>query len=371
MKFSQLNDGPCKTYLISDHGLAMLVDPVLEEVDHYIETLRQDELELKYIVDTHVHADHISGAAALRDRTGADYVMHENSGCDCANYRVSDGDWLELGSTSIEVRHTPGHTEDSISLFFPDRILTGDFLFIGEGGAGRTDLPGGDAGKHWDSLATLTSLPATLLVFPAHDYHGKTQSTLAAQRRDNPRLKPRSREEYIQWLDDLRLGAADWMVDVVKANYACARDPQAAWIPVDAPTCEVLGTKGNINDAKVRIVSAEELSDEVSSQTPPFLLDVRQPEEFDGALGHIPGSDLIPIGDLSHALEELSDKRDTPIVTICHSGGRSMTAAAILTVAGFSNVRSLEGGIVSWLEHGEESSENPVILNSRRPPLNL
>ena len=364
MNFLQLNDGPCKTYLISDHGLAMFVDPVLEEVEHYIGTLRQKGLELKYIVDTHVHADHISGAAALRDRTGAHYVMHENSGCVCADYRVSGGDRIELGATSIEIRDTPGHTKDSISLIFPDRILTGDFLFIGEGGAGRTDLPGGDAGEHWDSLATLADLSGTLLVFPAHDYHGRTQSTLAAERRNNPRLQPRSREDYIQWLDNLRLGATDWMADVVKANYACARDPQAVWIPMDAPTCEVSGTRGNINDEKVRTISAETLSVDISSDNPPFLLDVRQPEEFTGALGHIPGSELIPIAELPHALERLSEKRDTPIVTVCHSGARSMTAAAILTVAGFSDVRSLEGGIVSWLEHGEQSSEDAVGIDS-------
>lgn len=371
MNFSQLNLGPCKTYLISDHGLAMLVDPVLEEVERYLAQLMLDELELKYIVDTHVHADHISGAAALCDRTGADYVMHIDSGCNYANYRVRDGERLELGSISVVVRHTPGHTEDSISLILPDRILTGDFLFIDEGGAGRTDLPGGDAGKHWDSLAALEDLSESLLVYPAHDYHERIVSTLAAERRNNPRLQPRSREDYIQWLDDLRLGPSAWMEDMIKANYACALDPKAAWIPVDEATCEVSGNKSNINDEKVRTVSAKRVSAELSSDDPPFLLDVRQPDEFIGALGHMPGSALIPIAELPHALDRLEDKKDSPIVTVCHSGGRSKTAAAILTVAGFSNVRSLEGGILSWLEHTDDWAEDTHVFPSLRPPVHV
>jgi glyoxylase-like metal-dependent hydrolase (beta-lactamase superfamily II)/rhodanese-related sulfurtransferase len=354
MIFEQLNQGPCKTYLIASEETreAMLVDPVLERVDDYLQELRRRNLRLQFVLDTHVHADHISGASALRDRTGVDYVMHTLSASACANLRVEDGAELRLGELRLRVLHTPGHTQDSITLVLSDRILTGDFLFIGDGGAGRTDLPGGDAGEHWDALLKLRRFPDETLVFPAHDYHGRASSTLAEERRRNPRLAGRTRPEYVAWLGTQRLGPATWMADVIRANYACARDPRAVWIPVDQPTCEVKGTAGNVNTELVKIVSAEQVADALRSGRPPLLLDVRQPEELRGELGHIAGARTIPVGELPARLEELAGQERTSIVTVCRSGGRSATAAAILSVAGFHDVRSLEGGMRRWNELG-------------------
>ncbi len=207
MLFRQLNDTACKTYLVASESAAeaTLVDPLLGREDHYLGVLKELGLKLRFVVDTHVHADHLSGAAALRDRTGADHVMHRNSKVSEGNLRVEEGQDLELGDLRMGFLHTPGHTQDSLTLRLPDRILTGDFLFLGEGGAGRTDLPGGDPGDHWDSLQKLASFPDDLLIFPGHDYHHRTHSTLAEQRRGNPRLQPRSREAYVAWLRDLRL----------------------------------------------------------------------------------------------------------------------------------------------------------------------
>ncbi len=354
MIFEQLNEGACKTYLIASDETrdAMLVDPVLERVDTYLDELRRRDLCLRYVLDTHVHADHISGAPALRDRTGVNYVMHALSASACANLRVDDGAELRVGDLVMRVVHTPGHTQDSITLVLPDRIITGDFLFIGEGGAGRTDLPGGDAGEHWDALQKVGDLPDATLVFPAHDYHGRTSSTLGEERQKNPRLARRTREEYVAWLSSLRLGPAAWMADVIKANYACARDPRAVWIPVDQPTCEVKGTAGNVNVELVTVVSAEQITQALASTPPPLVLDVRQPEELHGELGHIAGARAIPVGELPRRLTELAGNEELPIVTVCRSGGRSATAAAILSVAGFKDVRSMEGGMQRWNELG-------------------
>lgn len=352
MIFAQLNQGACKTYLIASEETreAMLVDPVLERVDVYLDEIRRRQLRLRYVLDTHVHADHISAGPALRDRTGVDYVMHTLSASACANLRVRDGAELRLGELHLRVLHTPGHTQDSITLVLPDRIITGDFLFIGEGGAGRTDLPGGDAAEHWEALQKLRGLPDATLVFPAHDYHGRTSSTLAEERQKNPRLAQRTREDYVAWLGGLRLGPAAWMADVIKANYACAHDPRAAWIPIDQPSCEVKGTAGNVNAELVKLVSAEQLTDALAGQDPPLVLDVRQPEELRGELGQIPGARAIPVGELPRRLGELAGQEARPLVTVCRSGGRSATAAAILSVAGFKDVRSLEGGMRRWNE---------------------
>lgn len=353
MIFAQLNQdhSPCKTYLIGDGELAMLVDPVLEEVDSYLDELESTDLMLRYVVDTHVHADHISGGAALRDRTGADYIMHKKSYSLCANHKVVDGDLVAMGDLSLRVLHTPGHTRDSISLVLPDRILSGDFLFIGEGGAGRTDLPGGDAGCHWESLAKLAEFPDDMLVFPAHDYHGLTQSTLGIERQQNPRLQARSREAYEQWLEELPQGPAPGISDMVRVNYSSARNPRDPWVPVDHPACQVRGNRGSVNEAVLRPVPVEKLWRELITGSPPHLLDVRQPEEYIGALGRIPGSFLIPIAELPKRLDELTGLENQRICCVCRSGCRSATASAILSVSGFKNAYSLDGGMVAWREY--------------------
>ena len=204
--FEQLNPHACLTYLIKTESSneSILIDPVLDHAEDYLNTLKEQNLRLTHIIDTHTHADHISGAAAIKDLTDSKIIMHENAPARCVNIRVQEGDELNLLGTRIKVLHTPGHTQDSISLVFKeyDRVFTGDTLFLDEGGAGRDDLPGGDPEKHYDSLQKLLRLPDHLVVFPAHEYRGNQPSTLAKQKTSNPHLKSRSREEFVHYLEE-------------------------------------------------------------------------------------------------------------------------------------------------------------------------
>ncbi len=350
----QLNPHACRSYLVGreESNEVILIDPVLEHLEEYRRLIEDGGLKLLQVVDTHTHADHISGAAALKDVTDCLYAMHEDAPARCANFRVHDGfEWDCLG-TPVRVLHTPGHTRDSICLVFPDWILTGDTLFLDEGGAGRDDLPGGDPGQHWESLKRLEKLPDELLVYPAHDYRGREPSSLGRQKQSNPHLKSRTREEFVHYLEDLRLGPADWMKDVLKANYACARDPQAAWIPVDMLACEVKGTLDiGVNEVDVVSITVPELREKIASDHPPVLLDVREKYELTGELGHIEGILHIPIEALAHELDELESTvsgKQREMVVVCRSGARAYTAAQILGQAGFSNVHVLEGGMISW-----------------------
>lgn len=355
MIFEQLNAGDCKTYLIASETTreAVLVDPLIGGVDHYQQLLAEKHLQLKYVLDTHVHADHISGAALLRDRTGAGYVMHKNSVAKCANIRVADGEELTIGDVTLHMLHTPGHTKDSLTVRVGNRILTGDFLFIGEGGAGRTDLPGGDAGDHHDALQKLAGLPDSTEVFPGHDYHGRAHSTLGEERHNNDRLRTRrSRNEYIQWLAGFKLGAADWMAKVVQANYLCTRDPNAVEIPCERNTCEVkappMAAPVGVSVAPVRTITCELLAELLTSQKPDLLLDVRNPDEYTGELGHIAGTRLIPLPEIAARAHEINDYKNKSVVTICKMGGRSAQAASALVSLGFRNVSTMAGGMARW-----------------------
>lgn len=354
MTCEQLNPHACKTYMIGLEGTAdvMLIDPVVEHVSDYAQLLKERGLTLAMVVDTHTHADHISGGAALKDLLGCEYAMHTNSPVKCATFRLVDGfEWKLFEQIPVTVLYSPGHTRDSISLIFPDSIFTGDALFLDDGGAGRDDLPGGDAASHWETLRKIWQLPEELIVYPAHDYRDRQPSPLKRQKETNPHLQKSqdSRETFVQYLEDLKLGPADWMKDVLKANYACARDPRAAWIPTDSPACEVKGTLDlGANEIEVGSIPAFILKQKLAADTPPLLIDTREPEELRGPLGHIEGVLNIPIGKLSARLSELEQYKDRPIVTVCRSGARAYTGAQILGMAGFTKVLVLEGGMISW-----------------------
>lgn len=354
MIFRQVNPGPCRTYLVGSEKTreAALIDPVLDRVEDYLKILEQEKWRLAFIIDTHTHADHISGGMALRDHTQAPFAMHQLARPHCPTYRVHDGDSIKFSDIEIKCLYTPGHTNDSLTLVIEDRLLTGDFLFIGEGGAGRTDLPGGDPGEHFDSLQKLKEWSDEMLVYPAHDYHGQTHSTLGQERRTNPRLRFTSRDEYVRWLAALAAPPPDWMVGVLEVNYVCTQDPRAAWIPVDQSACEVPGPLSlGVDGQPVNTITVEEVKDRLDSRGEGvWVLDVRSRDEYEGELGHVAGSVVIPLQELAQRLNEVEPYSGKEIITVCKSGGRSHTAAGLLMQANFNNVATMGGGMTRWNE---------------------
>lgn len=348
----QLNPHSCLTYLIGmeDSKEVAFIDPVLEHVNDYASMLTQNNLKLTHVIDTHTHADHISGAASLKDITDCEYIMHKNAPARCSDFRIDDGfEWKLFDAIPMTVLYTPGHTRDSISLVFTDSIFTGDALFLDDGGAGRDDLPGGDPEAHWESLQKLRGLPEHLVVYPAHDYRNRQPSSLKQQKITNPHLKERSKEEFKIYLEDLKLGPADWMKDVLKANYSCARDPKAAWIPVDTPACEVKGTLDiGVNEIQVVSIPPAVLKQKLDSGADVILMDVREAHELHGELGHIDGIVHVPIGNLARHITDLEKDKDREVVTVCRSGARAHTAAQILAKSGFQKVSVLAGGMIAW-----------------------
>lgn len=204
---------------------ALLIDPVAEEVDTYTRLLKNLQLKLVYTLETHVHADHVTGAALLHGKLGSKSVVHRDSGAECADLLVTDGVRLQLGDIEIEVRHTPGHTDADVSYVVGDRVFTGDALLIG--GCGRTDFQQGDSSRLYDSVhKKLFSLPPDTLVYPAHDYNGNTVSTIKQEMAKNARLGGgKTRAEFIQIMRDLKLPYPKQMDRALPANQACGREP--------------------------------------------------------------------------------------------------------------------------------------------------
>ena len=247
--------------------------------------------------------------------------------------------------------HTPGHTKDSVCLVFSDRILTGDTLFLDDGGAGRTDLPGGDPVEHWESLQKLMKLPDYLTVYPAHEYRVREPSSLGEQKKRNPNLQPRTKEAYVKWLNEIKLGPAEWMKDVLKANYACTRDPKAATIPADVPSCEVKGTATcGANEPQPLTIPVSEVRNRIENRqlNTTILLDVREPSELKGELGVLNGAVNIPVGQVVQRLRELEKYKGMEIVTICKSGARAHMTATTLLKAGFKKVFTMDGGMMAY-----------------------
>src|SRR6187401_2995968 len=221
MIFRQLFDSVSGTYtylLASRHGgEALIIDPVMEKVERYLQLVRELDLRLVKAVDTHLHADHITGLGALRDRTHCVTVMGERSRADVVSMRLGEGDKLTIEGIALDVLYTPGHTDDSYSFLMKDRVFTGDTLLIR--GTGRTDFQNGDPRAQYDSIFNkLLKLPDETMVFPAHDYKGDTVSTIGEEKRFNPRLQVRSVDDYIELMNNLKLANPKLMDVVLPAN---------------------------------------------------------------------------------------------------------------------------------------------------------
>ncbi|NJK51466.1 MBL fold metallo-hydrolase [Candidatus Gracilibacteria bacterium] len=227
MLFRQLFDAETSTYtyLIADLDTkeAILVDPVLEQVDRDLKLLKELGLNLRYCLETHIHADHITGTARLRQMTGCLGIVPENAQAACADLHFGDGETLKLGTITIKAIATPGHTDShNAYLVNRDRVLTGDALFVR--GCGRTDFQSGDAGTLYDSVTQrLFTFPDETLVYPAHDYRGHTVSTIGEEKQWNPRFVGRTRDGFIEFMGDLNLPDPQKIMEAVPANELCGR----------------------------------------------------------------------------------------------------------------------------------------------------
>jgi len=224
MIFRQIFDHESSTYtyLLAERkgGEALIIDPVKERAEQYVKLIDELDLALVMAVDTHIHADHVTALGALRDSTGCATAMGEMTRAECASVRFREGETLRADGISLDVLYTPGHTDDSYSLLLPDRVFTGDTLLIR--GTGRTDFQNGDAGAQYDSLfGKLLKLPEDTLVYPAHDYNGMTVSSIGEEKRWNPRLQVKSRQEYVDMMNGFSFDPPRMIDIAVPANQHC------------------------------------------------------------------------------------------------------------------------------------------------------
>ena len=336
MIFRQMFDSLSGTYsyLLASRrgGEALIIDPVLEKVDRYLQLMRELELRLVKAVDTHLHADHITGLGALRDRTHCITVMGEQSNVDVVSMRVGDGDRLTIEGLALDVLYTPGHTDDSYSFVMADRVFTGDTLLIR--GTGRTDFQNGDSRAQYDSIfGRLLRLPDETLVFPAHDYKGDTVSTIGEEKKFNPRLQVKSVDEYVELMNNLDLPNPKMMDVAVPANLrvglAQEQITNRGWALTPPQAIGLAGTR------------------DVA------LIDLRERSEREKH-GIIPGSLHVPYPDLQDSIRpggmlfELVRATDKRIVFYCAFGERSAMAVQAAQDVGLSSARHIEGGLAAW-----------------------
>lgn len=334
IRIEEVNDTNCKTYLLSSGRSAALVDPLRERLDTYRELLATRGLALEMIIETHLHADHLMLGRDAKAALGAPIFMHRESPSPLVDAHLEAGQVLELGGAPIRVLHTPGHTPDSICLVTGDSVLTGDTLLID--GSGRTDFPGGDPGAQYDHVTTqLFALPDATIVLPAHDYQGRKTSTIGRERADNERFCGRSRAEYIELMNGLGLPFPDRIQEALQVNQT-GFDADEITFPKVAEV------------AALPELSPAEVLERLRAASPPLLLDVREPEEFVGELGHVEGALLIPIDSLAHRLPKLAGYVGRDVVVVCRAGARSASAGALLRRAGFRCVYNLAGGMLAW-----------------------
>jgi glyoxylase-like metal-dependent hydrolase (beta-lactamase superfamily II)/rhodanese-related sulfurtransferase len=340
MIFRQLFDSVSGTYsyLLASRagGEALLLDPVLEKVDRYCQLLRELDLKLVKAVDTHLHADHVTGLGELRDRTQCVTIMGEQSKADVVAMRVSDGDKVTIEGLMLDVMYTPGHTDDSYSYRMADRVFTGDTLLIR--GTGRTDFQNGSAKAQYDSIFNrLLKLPDDTMVFPAHDYKGDTVSTIGEERRYNPRLQVNSVEEYVELMGNLKLPNPKLMDVVIPANMH---------IGLHQDTLAKEGFSLRPRDAIPRL-----------GQPDILLVDLREQGErakhgtLEGAL-HAPYPSICENLRPGGMLREVAAATGRRIVFFCAFGERSAMAVKSAKEAGLANTMHLEGGIDAWKKAG-------------------
>ena len=334
------------SYLLGDHasGEALLIDPVFEQSRRDQTLIRELGLQLKWTLDTHVHADHVTGAWLHRQRLGSRIALSADSGASGADRLLQHGEHVAFGARHLQVRATPGHTAGCLSYVLDDesRVFSGDCLLIR--GCGRTDFQQGSTAALYGSVHTqLFSLPGNCLIHPGHDYNGMGVSSVDEERRCNPRLGGEVGEiDFAGFMNHLGLPHPKKMDIAVPANLRCGQPEGDLELPADPQWAPLNFGFGGLWD-----ITPHALTEVLTKVR---VLDVREPAEFAHGLGHIQGALLVPLGELEARLAEVS--ADKPVVTVCRSGARSARAAAMLVKAGFVDVANLAGGMLRWRAEG-------------------
>lgn len=337
MIFEQITTGGCLSYLIgcADTCAAALIDPELRQMDRYLALATRDGLRIKFVIDTHTHADHFSATRQFGQQLGIPVVMHRQSPAPYADMRLDDGDMLAIGNLRLQALHTPGHTADSMCLVAEDRVFTGDTLLIG--GTGRSDLPSGDPEALYDSLfSKLLLLDPALLVYPAHDYKGRSHSTIGEEIANNPRLQKHDRASFVEMMRNLNLSAPTHLTEALRTNMSGGKT-----------VMQLLAEASSM----VPFMSLPELKSRLGARANDFVvLDVREKDAF--AAAHVPGARHLPRGQLELRVNDDLPDPTLRIVVICEFGKISTLAAATLRQLGFTRAVALDGGMKAWRDGG-------------------
>jgi glyoxylase-like metal-dependent hydrolase (beta-lactamase superfamily II)/rhodanese-related sulfurtransferase len=337
MIFEAVASGGCRSYVIGceETCAGALIDPELSQVDRYLALAARDGLRIRYLIDTHTHADHFSASQQLARQLDVPVVMHRSSPAPFVDLRLQGGELLIVGRLRLQALHTPGHTHDSMCLCVEDRVFTGDTLLIG--GTGRTDLPSGDAGALYESLFEgVMRLDPTLKVFPAHEYKGRSHSSIGQELAENPRLQKRERGAFIEMMQNLNLTMPTHITEALRTNMSGGKTVAQMLSEAAAavPFMSLVELKACLESGKDDLI----------------VLDVRERDAFEG--GHVPGARLLPRGQLELRVnEELSDPTRR-ILVYCEFGRVSTLATATLRQMGFQGAVALDGGMKAWREAG-------------------
>lgn len=340
MTFEQIASGGCQSYLVGcdETCAAALIDPEASRIDHYLALAGRHGLRIRYLIDTHTHADHFTGTLQLARQLQACVVMHRASPAPFVDMRVGDGEMIAVGRLRLRVLHTPGHTQDAMCLVLDDRVLTGDTLLIGA--TGRTDLPTGDPEALYDSLFNhVLHLDPALKVFPAHAYKERKESTIAEEIAENPRLKAPNRAAFVDMMRTLNLTMPTHITEALRTNMSGGKTV-AQLLSEAAATVPFM----SFAELKSRI---ENIDDDL------IVLDVRERDAYES--GHVPGARLLPRGQLELRVNKELPDPTKRILTCCEFGQISTLAAATLRQMGFQRAVALDGGMKAWRETG-----NPV-----------
>jgi glyoxylase-like metal-dependent hydrolase (beta-lactamase superfamily II)/rhodanese-related sulfurtransferase len=337
MIFEPVSTGGCRSYLVGCEATcaAVLIDPELSQIDRYNALAARHGLRFHYLIDTHTHADHFSATRQLARQWGVPVVMHRLSPAPFVDLRLEGGELLVVGHLRLQSMYTPGHTGDSMCLCVEDRVFTGDTLLIGA--TGRTDLPSGDAGALYESLFQgVLRLDPALKVFPAHEYKGRSHSTIGQELAGNPRLQKTERGAFMEMMHNLNLTMPTHITEALRTNMSGGKT--VAQMLSDAAASVPFMSLGKLQ------ASLENRPGEL------IVLDVRERDAYE--LGHLPGARHLPRGQLELRVnEELTDPTRR-ILVCCEFGRISTLATATLRMMGFQGAVALDGGIKAWREAG-------------------